>query len=351
MNGTTPPNHRDPRTTPPTTQVKENTMTAILGTDANTAYRIAMDDDGNVMLSHMMSVWNTINRQSKRHGPEDLPASMRREECNVVSEEKMTPLRLCPDEIISESFRLLAMHKNPDEQGWFNMSDVARTAYGIGFAASIGKPIKNAKFSEFMRKHPDYETYIKSDQMYVRHRPKIKIDPVTVEITCPDRLGPREVSTHPSFGAAFKSIHAIPKAIITNGTIVKFIRNNDERVAIYNANDRLWVMNDGSFMKHIDPTDPVLHKYKNGHLVGETIGFVSKTDDGRFFGNIATAHHSEGDNDAKIHNQARREFDSFQAGLLELQAMPHLAHVFDEVIEDKTLLDLWLSSFKAAERM
>lgn len=324
-------------------------MTAILGTDANTAYRIAMDDDGNVMVTHMMSTWNVINRQPKRHGPEDLPATMRREGCYVISDETMTPMRLRTDDIISESFRLVALHTSPDEKGWFNMTDIARTAYGIGFAYAVGKPKKNANFSTFLQKHPSYETYTKDNQMYVRGRPTVKVIPVNVKITCPDGKEAREGGLHAGFGAAFKSILAIPQNIISHRTVIEFTGGDDRRVAIYDATTKLWIMSDGSPMKTIDPTDPVLYSYKNGRFVNETIGFVAKSQRGRIFGNIGIPRDSEGDDDASIQIEAKREFDSFEAALLELKAMTHLAHVFEELVEYEPMMGFWLSSFKEVD--
>lgn len=321
-------------------------MSTPLGTDATTAYRLAMEPDSTVQISRMMAVWNIIDRHDPRHTTAKLPEGMRREGSLVVSDEAHEPLTLTVEEIVAEAFRLSELHRAPDAAGWHLAGNITRTANGLGIREALATNGNQRGMTAFLRAHPMFEIRQRGDVLFVRHRlggPEKGFDPVATEVVCPGDDAPRVLGEQPTFGAAYRALLAMPRDLVASGTSVRFHRGEEARTAVYDAADRWWVMADGTRMRRRDPSDPVLHHYRHGHLVEALVGFVSRSKSGRIFATVGRPVDEPGDNDAFIHVMDRKEATSHAEALELLASRGDLDHVFRGIQNHNGTMGFWLT--------
>lgn len=322
-------------------------MTIPLGTDAVTAYRLTVQEDGSAPLSLMMGTWNVIDLPL-RHGPDDLPDDMRREGDRVISDTPHEPLRLTLDEIVSEAFRLSGAHRAPDADGWHNSSNINRVANALNAPVAMAASGLKGGFMSYLRSHAMIETWMRMNVVYMRPRtgaPAAVLEAIRIEATCPGDSAPRALEEQATFGAAYRALLRMPRELIAQGTLVRMHRGDDERQVIFDAGSRIWVMSDGTPMPRRDPADPVEHTYRNGHLVHAVIGFVSRSRTGRIFANVGTPVDSPGDNDAFINRLDRKEADSVDEALELLRSRTDLDHIFAG-LHDHGTMGYWLAAMK-----
>jgi hypothetical protein len=323
-------------------------MTIPLGTDAVTAYRLAVQEDGIVPISRMMAAWNVIDLP-RRHGPDDLPPDMRREGDRVVSDTAYEPLHLSLDDIVRETFRLAAVHRAPDSEGWQNASHTARVGNGLGVDAAMKRAGIAGGYTGYLRRHVMIEERLRGDTVFLRPTTRGLIEslaPVVTEVTCPGDLDPRVLAEQATFGAAYRALWAMPRDLVAEGTHVRFHRGDDERVARFDAMDRRWTMADGKPLPRRDASDPVIHTYRNGHLVHATIGFVSRSKTGRIFANVGTPIDSPGDHDAFVSRLDQKEAADPAEALELLRSRGDLDHVFTGVHDHDGMMGYWLVPMK-----
>jgi len=316
-----------------------------LGSGPETAYGLARRDDGTVLLTEMMGTWNTIDPH-KKHGLEDLPDFMRREHDRVISDVDFPSIRLGTDDIIKESFRLSSIKKAPDEEGWFNASDIIRVARGIGRQSGLDKRSAGADFVATLRTHPLIENKLVRDTLYFRPRvdgPEILPSMVETRALFGQDEKERKLPDQHSFGSAYRAIHGIDHTLVSHGTKVIFTRDHDTKSATFDAGRMTWTMEDGSPMKRVDPDDPVLHHYTNGWLVGALVGFVSRSSSGRIYVNVGIPYDSPEDEDASIPVQYREEYPTYEEALTALTQRDDLDHVFSRIETHKPMLGFWLT--------
>lgn len=320
-------------------------MATPLGTDAATAFRLAMDPDGTAPIARMMAVWNIIDRHDPRHTTTELPEDMRREGDRLVSDQPREPLRLSVEEILTEAFRLSGLHRAPDAVGWHLAGNITRTANGLGIREALAAAGDERGATAYLRTHPMFETRQHGDVLFIRHRlgdPEKGLDPVVTEVVCPGDEEPRVLGEQPSFGAAFRALLAMPRDLVATGTWARFHRGGESRTAIYDAADRWWIMADGTRMRRRDPTDPILHHYRHGHLVEAVIGFVSKSKSGRIFATVGRPVDEPGDNDAFIHVMDRKEAATVDQAHALLDSRGDLDHIFEGVQSHSGTMGFWL---------
>lgn len=323
-------------------------MTIPLGTDAITAYRLTMQDDGTVPLAHMMSAWNTIDLP-QRHGPAQLPEGMRREQDRVVSDVPHEPLRLTMEELVKESFRLSGMHRAPDADGWHNGSNIARVGDGLGVGRAMAHAGIKGNFMTYLRRHIMFEEQMRGDVVWVRPRsggPIERLDAIETEVRLPNEDKVRMLPEQPTFGAAYRALARLQRDLVGDGTRVRFHRGEDERNATFRADGMVWVMQDGTPMKRRDPTDPVIHAYRHGDLVDAIIGYVSQSKTGRIFANVGTPIDSEGDHDAFISRLDHKEAADADEALSLLRGRADLDRLFTGVHDHNGMMGQWLSGMK-----
>lgn len=327
-------------------------MNIPLGTDPATAYRLAMQDNRTVTLSAMMSVWNAIDPEV-HHGLEDLPEDMRHEKGIVTSKEQHDPLRLTQDEIIKESFRLSALRKSPDSEGWHCFTNITRVASRLGAERVFGRKDEGAGFSRMLREHLMFETRMDGHTLEVR--PRIDeamsvpaLEPVTTFIKCPGDPVERRLADQPDFGSAFRSLLAIDTTLAAPGTRVIFHRGDEAIVATFERK-RTWVTNSDERLKRTHPSDPVRFSYRYGNLVGAHIGYVTVSKRGRIFANVGRPIDSPGDDDAFVHGIEQQEFESKAEAFEALRERGDLDRIFTATNDYTSVSGLYLSQMKDDE--
>lgn len=326
-------------------------MRTPLDNSPQTAYRLNMDADNTAKISRMLSTWTLLSGEKRQLS--DLPSTMRREGDLLVSDEKLEPIHLDEDETILEAFRISNTHRPPNADGWHRLSNVARVAGALRRTSEtpvIGKREKHYKKSgDLVRSHPAVETQSVHNDFYVRLNPAgpmKSLPPVTSFVAWHDEPISVQLPVAATMGEAYRQIHEMTNLLVPKGTKVTFSRGDEFRSAIYDNCSRYWIMDDGTVMKRIAPSDPVLHSYTNGHLVGGLVGFVSISKSGRTYVNIGKPIHSEGDDDAYINVTQLQEFDTFEDALRALKAAEDLDQVFTGKHSFVPMMGFWLSSLK-----
>lgn len=322
-----------------------------LGSDPVTAYGLARQDDGTVLLAEMMGIWNTIEPKRK-HGIDDLPEHMRREEDRVVSDVDHPPIRLDEATIMEESFRLAGEFRAPDEEGWYNASNIVRVARGIGMYSDLGGRNSHADIVSVFRDHPLIENRVVRHSVYFRPRidgPEKIPSPVRTSVLCSGERSPRELPDQATFGDAYRAVMRMTNALVSHGTTLVFEKDAITKTAAFDADSRAWVMSCGTRMKRTDPDDPVLHRYRNGRHVGGLVGFVSSTRSGRIYANAGIPVDSPGDDDAVVGVQERTECDTVDEALAALNDRDDLDHVFSVPLESSSMMGFWLASMKDSD--
>ena len=326
-------------------------MQALLGTDAVTAYRLSLDpsaqDLTRVPIARMLSTWNVIDPLTPKHNLEDLPDGMQREGEEIVSDQAYEPLRLSLEDGLAEVFRLSALRKSPDEDGWYNLSNLARVAKAIGLSQQLKEEPQSYTLTSYLHELPTFELRTIRDNLFVRPAYATAAESLTlvsVRAICPGDSQPRELEQQASFGAAYRALAQFPSALISHGTEVIFERGEESRRVSFDAIEHKWRHHTGELMKRCDSSDPVMHRYKHGHLVGALIGFVSQSKSGRIFANVGIPVDSPGDDDAFIHSQGRIEAQSHEEALKHLEARGDLDYIFTTARPYNHEMGFWLST-------
>lgn len=322
-----------------------------IGNDPVTAYGLARQDDGTVLISEMMRIWNTIDPQ-KKYGIDDLPEHMQREDNRIVSEVDHPPIRLDIESVLQESFRLSGEFRAPDEDGWYNASNLVRVAKSIGMYSDLDGKKSGADIVSLFHNHPLIENKLVRDSLYFRPRingPEPIPQPVKTSVLCLGEADPRQLDEQVTFGAAYRAVLAMSHDLVSDGTRLVFERGEDTRTASFHARDKAWIMADGTRMKRTDPDDPLLHHYDNGQYVGGLVGFVSFSHRGRIFANIGIPIDSPGDDDAVISIKERREFAVTDEAFTALADRKDLDRVFTCPVEHSTMMGFWLTCMKDAD--
>jgi len=320
-------------------------MTIPLSTSAATAFRLAVEDDGTAPIGRMMSAWNIIDRRVERHRLDDLPDGLVRQGDRVASSTPLEPLRLGMDEILSESLRLVAEHRFIEE-GWYNLSDVAPVAIGLGVKEAMAAAGEVGTFTAYVRRHPLIETRVQDDLFMLRYGTEGVTpgpSPVVTDATCPGDDEPRRLKDATTFGKAYRALLALDGMLIADGTTVRFHRDGDERTATFDAATAKWKREDGTDLRRIDPSDPVMHAYRHGHLVDAVIGFVSTTKSGRVYANVGIPYDSHGDDDAFIATVERKEARDHEDAIAMLEERDDLDHLFRGTTTGNRMMGSWLS--------
>ena len=322
-----------------------------LGTDADTAFRLATEDGRTAPLAKAMGIWNVLAaKQSDRFVLDDLPAHMRREGDRLVSDVHLEPMTLSLDQILSEGFRLSGMHRAPDGDGWHRLSNVSRVAGGLvrdPDLTSIGSPIstmatllREGPYTQAKR-HADGDIRVRLAPRRDETVPTPIMDAVTVTAEFPDGSR-RELDARATCGQAYRTVRDHPLGLVPAGTRVVFERGSERREATYDGG-RSWIMADGRRMPSIDPADPVRHAYRHGHLVDAIVGFVSVSHRGRIFATVGTPRHSDGDEDAFIVQLDRKEADTHEEAIALLESRGDLDHIFHGLQKHSDMMGFWLT--------
>ena len=321
-------------------------MNIPLGTDAVTAYRLAMDDEGIVSLGKMMSIWNAIET-GKPHGIEDLPGNMRREDGLIISDQKYDPLRLSPEEIILEAFRITNLRHKPNKDGWHNLANIIRAGSRIDANNVFGPKGHETSFSNTLRNHVMFEIRNKHDVMQIRPQtgsPIIEMEPVKTTILLASSQK-QTLADQPDFGSAYRALLALDTTLADAGIMVQFKRGEGDIqeivVARFDGKSRKWVNVLGECLKRIHPSDPVRHSYLHGYLVNGHIGYVTTSKTGKIFANVGRP--IDDRDDAFVQELERKEFDSAQAAIDALNERGDLDHVFTKTIKYGRSMGVWLS--------
>jgi len=322
-----------------------------LGSDPVTAYGLARQEDGTVLLAEMMGIWNTID-PLRKHGVDDLPDHMRREEDRVVSDVDHPPIRLDEATIMEESFRLSGEFRAPDEEGWYNASNIVRVARGIGMYSDLGGRNSHADIVSVFRNHPLIESRVVRHSVHFRPRidgPEKIPSPVRTSVLCAGGRSPRQLPDQATFGESYRAVLRMTNDLVSHGTEVVFEKDGITKTASFDADSRSWNMSDGARMKRTDPDDPLLHHYPNGRHVGGLIGFVSSTRSGRIHANVGIPVDSPGDDDAVVGVQERTECETVGDALAVLNDREDLDHVFPVPVNNSLMMGFWLASMKDSD--
>ena len=329
-------------------------MRTPLDNSPETAYRLNMADDNTVKVSRMLSTWTLLSDEKRQLS--DLPDTMRRNGEHIVCDEDLEPINLDEDETILEAFRISNTHRPPNADGWHRLSNVARVAGALRRTSeppAIGKRDKHYKKSgDLVRSHPAVETKNVGNALYVRLNPAgpmKSLPPVTSTVAWPNDPISAQLPDAATMGEAYRQVHEMTNKLVPKGTKVTFTRGDELCSATYDNCSRFWTMDDGTVMKRIAPSDPVLHSYTNGHLVGGLVGFVSISKSGRAYANIGKPIHSKGDDDAHINVTQLQEFDTFEDALRALKACEDLDRVFTAEHSFVPMMGFWLSCLKDDE--
>jgi hypothetical protein len=308
-------------------------MTIPLNNDALTAFRLSMNEQGNVLLTHMMSVWNIIDHEGRQHHAEDLPENMTRVRDLVEIDVPQEPLRLTFDEILTETFRLSGSHRAPDESGWHKLSNIGRVAKRLGVDRAIREAGLGKSFTQAIRNHPGLETLDRDDVKVRVRNPDEEVQLVRMEVICLGDKTPRanfsRKSEFASFTEAYKSIFRIEQTFVSTGTKITLENKVRKEELTYSAEHKGWLHADGSRMKRRDPNETPEHKYRFGELVDLEIGYLTERKNGDFQAVIAVPIYSNGDNDAFLNIIHRETFPSKEEGLNYLHGFKDLERIFE----------------------
>lgn len=324
-------------------------MQTLLDTSAITAFRLALDSgkpSDRVPMIRMFSAWNAINPLGPKQKPADLPDTMRHEGEFVISTTTYEPLCLSEENALSEIFRLSGLRREPEKDGWHNLSIITRTATGIGFDRHLKESDPPQGFTAYLRKHQMVEMRKTRAVLYVRPVDGKEPDafiPVTITAMCPMDTQPRQLESKPSFGAGYQALIQHSTDLIAHKTKVKLCRGSEERHVYYHAHKGIWLHETGEIMKRRDPGDPVLHSYKHGMHVGSLIGFVSQSKSGQFFANVGIPVDSPGDDDALIFTRGRAKAETFEEAMAILEQRDDLDHIFRKTKIYNHQMGFWLS--------
>lgn len=326
-----------------------------LGDDAVTAYRLVMDEDGTASFGSFMSAWGAL-RNHPRPTPSDLPPIMTRVQDRLTVEGSFEPIVLTTDEVLAEAFRLSTLHAAPNDTGWHLHSNVVRA----------GKPLSNhttmisgegnpTTFPSFLRNHPFIETMRdRRDVLFVRPKPVAldivdgKANIVVANAFCIMEHEPRKFGEFQSFGDARRTILRCPTGLVSHLTTIEMERAGEVLSVYYDAFSRRWRLHGGEFMKAIHPGEKPQHAYRNGHLVGGMVGYVTTNRNGRIHANAGRVVDSEGDEDALVSLVNRREAVDIAEAFRHLDERTDLDHVFTQPITVGSM-GVWLSGLGDAE--
>lgn len=295
-------------------------MNTPLGSDALTAYRLAMNEDGKVLISHMMSVWNIIDYDGRQHHADDLPETMTREGELVIAAEKHEPIRLTFNEIMSETFRLSGKHRAPEDGVWHNLSNVGRVAKRLGVDRAIAEEGLGKTFTQAITRHPNLKTLMAGDNFLVKIKgPEDNLDHVTMQVLCPGDESPRTDKNMKKFGSfsdAYKSIMRISSMFLSNGTKIILTRNDRKVELTYSRKNDGWYHDNETRLRYRDLEETPEHNYKYGELVGAQLGLLRETKTGSIVASVVMPINSEGDNDAYL-------------GIIQTQILPDEKEAMD----------------------
>lgn len=322
-----------------------------LGADADTAFRLVTEDGRTAPLARTMALWNVLAaRQGDRFVLDDLPAHMRRDVDQLVSDVPLEPMTLTLDQVLNEGFRLSGEHRAPDEDGWHRLSNVSRVAGGllrdpdltkIGSAVkTITTLLREGPFTQ-TRRHQDGDIRLRLAPRQVEGSDAPLLDMVSVAAVFPDGSR-RDLEAQPTFGHAYRTVRDHPMALVPAGTRVTFERGAQRREATYDG-VRSWIMEDGRRMPSIDPADPTRYAYRHGHLVDAIVGFVSISSRGRIFANVGRPRHSDGDEDAFVMQLDRKEAASHDEAIALLEGRGDLDHLFHGLHRHSGMMGFWLT--------
>lgn len=335
-------------------------MTDALPTDACTAFRLTMESDGTAPVGRMLACWNMIDTQAGvKRELADLPEMFTRQERRIVSSIAMEPLTLTTEDVINEAFRLSGLHAKPDASGWHRLSNIARVATILTRDLSIREPVEGGRryygkgVSARLRAHPLLETTPnRYNDLLIRPRGGDGgkgLAPVRTLVLCPGDMEARDLGVSGSFGEAYRKLLGMPKALVADGTVATFDNQDETKTAAFDAAGMRWMAETGRRLSRIDPSDPVMHTYRHGHMVESVIGFVSKSRTGRLFANVGIPHDSEGDLDAHIEVLDRKEVASVDDGMELIRSRDDVDHVFRGVQWFNGQMGFWLTCFENPE--
>ena len=323
----------------------------ILGTDAATAFRLTMDETGTAPAGAMLRAWNMLGRHADKRTIADLTPGFERHGSRIVGDAPLEPIGLGFDEALAEALRLSGEHRAPDAGGWHRMSDVARVMHMlVGARDPRAMGATHANVPDALRAHPGLESRRDRSDLLLRPiHPALATPPVSTLVLCPGDREPRTLADAGTFGMAFRALHGAAGPLVAEGTTATFMRGDETRRATWSQARRTWIAPDGRPLPRTDASDPVLHRYRNGHLVGGLVGFVSTSKTGAFFANVGTPHDSEGDEDALVAVVERAKAIDRQDAETMLTARDDLDHVFGGVQAYDRQMGFWLTAMREAE--
>ena len=323
------------------------TIATPLGTDAHTAFRLVMGEDGRAPVGRMVAAWNAIDRSTAKKTNADLPPDMTRIGAIVVCDTPLDPLHLSFEQVVAEALRLSGAHRPPTADGWHQLSNVARVAnLLVGGRDLRTMGAERSSFTDAIGHHPGIETRRGSRTGDLALRAVTPVEPVTTRAHLKGEAAPRTLPDQPGFGAAFRQLLAMPTTLVGDGATVEFGRGDETRQARWSQETGVWTVPDGTRLRRSDASDPVVHAYANGHMVETIIGFVSRSHGGRVFAMVGVPRDSEGDDDALITAYDRKEAASVEEALELLDARDDLDHVLRGVQSHNGVMGFWLRGMK-----
>lgn len=327
-----------------------------LGTDALTAFRLVMDDDGTAPVSSTLAAWSLLTAGSgARRTLAELPEEFQRREDRLVSDRRHEPIRLTPDEILVEAFRLSALRTPASDAGWHLHSNVVRAGNLLSTHTELvsleGQP---TGFASFVKNSRHVEGLIdRRDVLYVRPRQGPiatvagEIPMVRTTVLCPGEAESRPLHEHATFGEARRALLREPTALVSPRTRIVMSRGDEALIALFDSVRRVWTSEDGMRLGRIHPGEQPAKPYVNGHLVGAMVGYVTVNRRGLVHANAGIAIDSPGDEDAIITEHTRREAPDVATALSYLRERDDIDHVFTKPIVPSPI-GFWLTTFSDA---
>lgn len=320
-----------------------------LGSDPLTAYRLVMDPDGTAAVGEVIATWSVLT-DGPRRNLADLPEGMTREGDRLTIDVTPEPIVLTTDEVIAEAFRLSAMHAAPGEKGWHLHSNVVRAGKLLGkhttMLSSVGDP---TTFASFVRNAPTVEGLVdRRDVLFVRPRPVAmdivdgKPNRVVAKTLCAFDAAPRDFGEFDTFTEARQAVLRCPTGLVTHRTTIEMTRGDECLKVFFDAPGRRWRIVDGGFMKAIHPGEKPRFPYRNGHLVGGLVGYVTINRRGLIHATVGTPYDSDGDEDASVALVNRREAADVSEALDMLRQRGDVDHIFTEPVSVGSM-GVWLT--------
>lgn len=316
--------------------------------DPNVAFRLVVNEEGKAPVARMMAGWNALGPDTYKKTIEHLPEHMSRVDDMIVSDIELEPIEISFNQALKEAVRLSGKFRQPDENGWHRMSNVARVLKLLkGDRSLIEMGASHARTYDAICNHPLIETRKDSNDTYLRPcnaaQPMIA---VTTQIKCPGDKNDRLMRDHSEFGAAFRALLAVDTTLMADGTCAVFSRETEVHTATWSQDQKSWIREDGKILRRTHPTDPVKYTYRNGHMVDTMIGFVSVSQRGKIFATVGKPIDSEGDEDAFIAIQQTASCASKEEAMALLKEREDIDYIFDSVQDYDPMMGFWLTALK-----